>query len=570
MKLDFRSRSSAPAGIPGKIFASLFFLAFFAIGSVFAYQVGRAVYGMARTWTWRETPCRIVESRVDQNLDEARPFVFRVRYRYDVAGREYEGSTYRATYDGSKTHRAAQKLAERYREDSRAVCYVDPDDPGRSCLSRPRPWGALAILFPLVFVAVGAGGIYAMWRGGREGKATGLPRALSTSAVSAKKAAGCLAGFFAIFFLAGAGFLLFFAVPAYRVISARSWRAVPCTILASGIEEHSGDDGSTYSVSVRFEYEVGGETYRSNRYQFLGGSSGGRDSKEAVVAANRPGDQRTCYVNPKDPWDAVLNRSFTTEYLIALVPLLFVAVGLGGMYFVWRSARQKKSAAVAAFGAPGEFAFAPEEAAAPGPVVLKTTGPVAKFFGVTLVALFWNGIIAVFLWQAVREWRAGDRPWGLSCFLVPFVLVGLLLVWGVVAAFLALFNPRVRVTLSAGAIPLGESATLDWRFTGAASRITRVAIRVEGREEATYRRGTTTTTDRSVFAEIPVFEAAGGAGLVAGTATVTIPADSMHSFAASNNKVVWTLKLQGEIPNWPDVSQDYDLDVRPAKAGARS
>ncbi|HVE65368.1 MAG TPA: DUF3592 domain-containing protein, partial [Thermoanaerobaculia bacterium] len=228
MKLDFRSRSSAPAGVFGKIFASLFFLGFFAIGSFFTWQVGRAVYGMARAWTWRETPCRIVESRVAQNQDESRPFVFQVRYRYEFSGGSYEGSTYRATYDGSRTHRAARKLADRYAAQTTAACYVDPENPSRSCLARPRPWGALVLLFPLVFVLVGAGGISAMWRGGQAEKRTGGVAALSRSAVDPKKAAGCLAGFFAIFFVAGAGFFLFFVVPAYRVVSARSWRALPC------------------------------------------------------------------------------------------------------------------------------------------------------------------------------------------------------------------------------------------------------------------------------------------------------------------------------------------------------
>lgn len=559
MKFSWRS-GSGPPGIGARIFISLFFLAFLAMGSFFVWMVGRGIVDMARAWTWREVECRIVESRVEQRISDPHPFVFQVRYRYDFGGRQYEGTTYRPSFAGSREHRTAQRLADRYPADSRAVCYVDPKNPQRSCLSRPRPWGAFLIFLPLIFVAVGAGGIYATWRGRKTGSGQPGPRAISKSAVSPQKAAGCLVLFFAVFFLAGAGTFLFFAIPAFRILAARSWRPTPCVVLSSEVRSHRGDDSTTYSVAVDYEYEVAGRTYRSGRYQFLGGSSGGYDSKSAIVAANPPGARCTCYVNPEDPWDSVLTRSFSKDYLVALVPLLFLAVGLGGILFTLRNMRRTRAAGETGFGAPGGFSFAQEESASP--VILKTSGPVPKFLGMTVVAVFWNGIVAVFLSQVVKGWRGGQHPWGLTLFLVPFVLVGLLMIAGVFSTFLATFNPRVRVTASRRAIPLGGAATLEWKFTGAAWRIQRVEIVAEGREEATYRRGTDTHTDRERFATIPVYA---GAGVTAGTATLTIPEETMHSFAAPNNRIVWTLKLRGEIPNWPDVSQDFDLDVRPKR-----
>jgi hypothetical protein len=38
----------------------------------------------------------------------------------------------------------------------------------------------------------------------------------------------------------------------------------------------------------------------------------------------------------------------------------------------------------------------------------------------------------------------------------------------------------------------------------------------------------------------------------------------MHSFTASNNRIVWTLKLSGEIPRWPDVTESVEIEVTPA------
>ena len=46
----------------------------------------------------------------------------------------------------------------------------------------------------------------------------------------------------------------------------------------------------------------------------------------------------------------------------------------------------------------------------------------------------------------------------------------------------------------------------------------------------------------------------------------SIPADTMHSFAAPHNRIVWTLKVRGEIGGWPDVDEDFDLAVMPREA----
>ncbi len=76
-------------------------------------------------------------------------------------------------------------------------------------------------------------------------------------------------------------------------------------------------------------------------------------------------------------------------------------------------------------------------------------------------------------------------------------------------------------------------------------------------------RGTTTSTDTRVFAEIPVFETTEREFLTQGNARVAVPANLMHTFEAGHNKVVWRLKVHGEIPRWPDVADDYPIVVLP-------
>ena len=49
-----------------------------------------------------------------------------------------------------------------------------------------------------------------------------------------------------------------------------------------------------------------------------------------------------------------------------------------------------------------------------------------------------------------------------------------------------------------------------------------------------------------------------------GSGTIRIPAGTMHSFSATNNKIIWTLTVKGEISRWPDLDESSDVTVSPA------
>ncbi len=142
-----------------------------------------------------------------------------------------------------------------------------------------------------------------------------------------------------------------------------------------------------------------------------------------------------------------------------------------------------------------------------------------------------------------------------------------MLLVGIPYQLLATANPRPRLTLSRAGVPLGGSAQLDWRFRGSTRRLRELRIRIVGSEKASYRRGTTTHTDTSVFAELDLVEIGGGMPLASGSVTFEIPADTMHSFEAPHNKIVWTIQLSGSIARWPDVRAEFPLVVEPGPGG---
>ncbi len=61
--------SSGSTGVAAKILLSLFCGAALLIGTTVTYMFARGIVPGLRTHLWRETPCRIVESRVAQGAD---------------------------------------------------------------------------------------------------------------------------------------------------------------------------------------------------------------------------------------------------------------------------------------------------------------------------------------------------------------------------------------------------------------------------------------------------------------------------------------------------------------------
>lgn len=258
-----------------------------------------------------------------------------------------------------------------------------------------------------------------------------------------------------------------------------------------------------------------------------------------------------------------LSRDVSPQYLISLLPLIFLAVGVWGITWSLRAGR--RAARTEALAAPASPFGVPASAAGdPASIELRpTVTPLGKFVGITLFTLFWDGIVSIFVYQVYRGWRKGDTEGCLILFLIPFVLVGVGALIAAVQQFLILFNPRVRLTLAPGVLMTGGIAYVQWRLTGRGGGVRRLRIVLEGREEARYRRGTSTYTDREVFATVPVADTAQPYEIPAGNARVDVPAGTLPSFQSAHNKIVWVLKTSCEIPRWPDSADEYEVLVRP-------
>jgi hypothetical protein len=249
------------------------------------------------------------------------------------------------------------------------------------------------------------------------------------------------------------------------------------------------------------------------------------------------------------------------------LPLIFFAIGAGGIVWVLRANSRPDTAPLTDRRAVTQAPLMTVPvggAAAAVPGVLKPRGTrLAAFVGLSIFGLLWNGIVSVFVIQIVQSWRRGSPSWFETIFMIPFVLVGLGFIAGALYQLLAMFNPSTEVQLDDETPRLGEKIKISWTLSGKVSRVQRLEVLVEGREEATYRRGTNTRTDRSVFFRETLADTRDPGAMTAGSASFKIPSDTMHSFTARNNKIVWCIKLKGDIPRWPDIQDEYPLQVAP-------
>lgn len=398
-----------------------------------------------------------------------------------------------------------------------------------------------------------------------------------TTSLSSKRRAGrgCSAlglFLFGMFTLVGAaGSYLLLIGPLLQINAARSWPSTQCTVISSEVRHHASDSdsGTTYSVQILYSYVVAGVEFRSDRYNFMSGSSSGYEGKRAIVDAHPPGSSFLCFYDPDKPEHSVIDRGVSWMLAFGLVPLPFLLVGLAGFVGFARSSPTPQRASSS-----NPVATPAQTRRMADPVrqdkLQLTASPWGKWFAVLFIALFWNGIVSVFVTQALSDWQRGSPSHFLMLFLVPFVIIGVALIFAVGYYLLAAFNPRPSVTISPMPLQLGSTGEIHWNFAGNARRISKLTLKLKGQERVRYQRGTSTSTDTNVFYD-RVFKATSSQHeIAAGSSPIPLPRDTVPSFTAAHNEVIWCIQMQGEIASWPDVNEEFVVEVILGKSAESS
>ena len=178
-----------------------------------------------------------------------------------------------------------------------------------------------------------------------------------SSAVKQKKSGWFTAVFLGVFFVAGIGaFIATAVVPAWYWLQASQWQAVPASIEVIDLVTHRGSDSTTYSVEGRYQYQAGGQNYVSHDISLYSGSdnigSYWQDLYQRLQHQQSLG-QVVAWVNPENPHQAVLDRSYRWPKLLFGLIFMGMFCGISGLigWLLWRAQDQQKATQALVAGA---------------------------------------------------------------------------------------------------------------------------------------------------------------------------------------------------------------------------
>jgi hypothetical protein len=124
-----------------------------------------------------------------------------------------------------------------------------------------------------------------------------------------------------VLFILNAVFLSIIFFMRRRMAIVSQWPATMGNVIMSTIERRSSDDGYTNYPVVQYSYQVGGQTYQSNKLApgpEVGGTGAGK-----VIAKYPAGAHVMVFYNPQNPSEAVLERKAPAQWLMWLILVIF-------------------------------------------------------------------------------------------------------------------------------------------------------------------------------------------------------------------------------------------------------
>ncbi|MGD0897698.1 MAG: DUF3592 domain-containing protein [Thermoguttaceae bacterium] len=249
------------------------------------------------------------------------------------------------------------------------------------------------------------------------------------------KGFGWLWVLFALLFAAvgvGIGVWLLSIVHAY--FNMQAWEETPAKIVHADRKcVRSGSKRAVYETNVEYQYRYQGQDYTGNRFSLGDDELFDRNPNLLGELRKYPrsGHWFRCYVNPKQPAEAILYRDLPWHGLItpAGAALLFGGFGFSALTYLMLARRRGRKEEVLARAHPEEPWLWTEDWASG-----RIHSSAASFWGPLFMAVFWNSFCAV-LWCAFlcnRTGRADEQV--IWWFAIPLTIAGLwMIAWAVAA-----------------------------------------------------------------------------------------------------------------------------------------
>ena len=290
-----------------------------------------------RVYGWESVPCRVLRAEVvnkGYGLHGRLEAGGDLELEWEYRGKRYNGGKLKsdAGFNTPETFNSLGEFFHRLRKSGSPVCYVNPDNPSEAVVDRPD-------LFPvLLFTGFGAAvtvtGILLLRSGFR--RTPGKP--LSPRGQ-------CLAGLaFVACILTAALTIVWFGIlkgPNWNGIVPRM-KEVPCVVASSSVQRGGSSRTETlWRADVLFRYEWDGRTWLSDWYDFRkhGPEREYEEAKALIKEYPRDG-AFTCWVDPEQPWIAVLRKEGPTANWLWFVVILLLAIALPFFFAALRKLRR--------------------------------------------------------------------------------------------------------------------------------------------------------------------------------------------------------------------------------------
>lgn len=389
--------------------------------------------------------------------------------------------------------------------------------------------------------------------------------------------------FCSIFIGIGATVLFsFYVLPCWALFRSGGWPQTQAVMDRIEVIESRGDDSTSYYPEAEYHYSIEGVPYSGSLFWF--GQKNSVNQRALVDAAVEPfevGGEFPLYYNPANPSESVVVRQLAPgSWFFAAFSVAFIIVPLLILWGAISSSSTKEKPSPLAVtstdgfvgtASPVTSAFhsptCPNEVDDPHnnqPYMVKpTSNQLTTAIALFCIAVVWLGITGIVGFANFRTFSFIS-----GIFFTIFALAGIGMLAGAIYSYLGSLNPKPTVVCSQSQIYPGSEFEISWTFASNAGSVSSGSIRsiklsLIGNETVTYRAGTDTRTELKAFIEQTLFESSDPTTFAEGFALTKIPADSMHTFQSTNNRVQWLVKMEGDIPYWPNISETFEIQVYP-------
>ena len=150
-----------PAAKTSTRFLRIFFAIFAIAGALaFYFLVVRVALDVMAARNWSATPCIVQSSTVrSHSNNKGSTYSIDILYRYIVSGRAYLSNHYDFLGGSSSGYDGKEAIVQQFPPGTRAVCFVNPNDPTDVVLDRGFSNDVWFGLIPLVFFIIGIAGL---------------------------------------------------------------------------------------------------------------------------------------------------------------------------------------------------------------------------------------------------------------------------------------------------------------------------------------------------------------------------------------------------------------------------